>query len=136
MIYLTTPKLDNCPSCGELFLRDQIACCLKCHQENEKAFKRVYLFLQEHEHRNASLEDVHLFTGVSVHKISEFLREGRILTGDYPNLGYPCAHCKTLIHRHMLCEDCRLDFLRSANEILADDDEWANSTQARWKMKK
>jgi ribosomal protein L32 len=135
VIHLTTPKLDNCPSCGTLFLRDQIACCLKCHLENETAFKKVYMFLQEYEHRNASLEDVHLFTGVSVHKISEFLREGRILTGDYPNLGYPCAHCQELIHRQMLCEKCRLDFLRSANEILAGDDEWAMSKQMRWKMK-
>ncbi|WP_157101607.1 flagellar protein [Planococcus plakortidis] len=139
---MNNPQLDNCPSCGALYLRDQIDCCLNCYQANEAAFKKVDVFLKNPDYRNASIEDVHAFTDVSINKIAEFLRGGRIIASDYPNLGYPCAHCGELINRQMLCEACHRAFKHEVGVIMSDaesaetvDKQRAVSAQY-WKMKK
>lgn len=142
MINLNSPQLDNCPSCGALYLRDQIDRCLACYQAHEAAFKKIEAFLRHPEHRNASLEDVHRFTGVAQKAIADFIREGRILPSDYPNLGYPCAHCRQPIKRHILCETCYRDFTSDAQVILDEAkasppvDKWAAGSAQYWKMKK
>lgn len=142
MINLSSPQLENCRSCGALYLRDQIDCCLDCYRENEEAFKKVDAFLKNPEHRNASIEDVNAFTGVSMNKVVEFLREGRIFAADYPLLGYPCAHCETLISRQLLCGDCQRAFRNEAQAILNDAqhpetlDKRQLANAQYWKMKK
>ncbi len=137
-----SPQLENCPSCGTLYLRDQIDCCLDCYQKNEAAYKQVDAFLKNPEHRNASAEDVHRFTGVSMNRIAGFLRDGRILSADYPNLSYPCGRCKKPIKRQMLCQACYRAFSTEVKFVLSDSastqtvDKRQSSNAQYWKLKK
>ncbi|MGI2328512.1 hypothetical protein [Planococcus sp. YIM B11945] len=68
--------------------------------------------------RYATTEDVSKFTGVSLKRIADFIRDGRVYAEDYPNLGYECAHCGKLIKRQVLCTDCYTQFSDDVNKAL------------------
>jgi flagellar operon protein (TIGR03826 family) len=100
------PELDNCRICGRLFLKDHTDYCLDCYKKIEQEFDRVVKFLKIESNRNATVEIVSENTKVSVKRINSFIREGRIYADDFPNLGYPCAYCGTLIKKQVLCNSC------------------------------
>lgn len=111
-------QLDNCIICGRLFLKDHTDSCLECYLEKEHDFNRVADFLESDQNRFATIEEVSDFTNVSLRQIAEFLREGLIFSEDYPNLGYPCAHCGKLIKRQLLCNECFNRFSTDVNRTL------------------
>jgi flagellar operon protein (TIGR03826 family) len=115
---MQTDRLDNCSRCGRLFLKDHSDCCLDCFQKTEQEFKGVADFLKGPHNRYATIEDVSKFTGVSVKRIADFIRDGRVYAEDYPNLGYECAHCGKLIKRQVLCNDCYTQFSDDVNKAL------------------
>ncbi|MDQ0214959.1 flagellar operon protein (TIGR03826 family) [Oikeobacillus pervagus] len=100
-------EIINCPSCGELFLKNSIHdVCRKCYLEEEKAFEIVYKFLRKRENRAATLERVVEATGVEEELIHKFVRKGRLQTTQFPNMGYPCDRCGMIIHKGKLCAKC------------------------------
>lgn len=99
-------QLDNCRICGRLFLKDHTDYCLDCYKEIEQQFKRVVAFLKIELNRDATIEKVSESTEVSVKRIINFIRDGRIYAEDFPNLGYPCAYCGKLIKKQILCNNC------------------------------
>ncbi|MFD1032808.1 flagellar protein [Metaplanococcus flavidus] len=84
----------------------------------EQEFKIINDFLKIEGNRFASIEEVGSFTEVSEKRIADFIRDGRIFVEDYPNLGYGCAHCGTLIQRQMLCNSCFEDFTSEVDKTL------------------
>ena len=138
-------RLDNCRICGRLFLKDHTDYCLDCYKEVEQEFKDVIEFLRNTQNQNATIEEISEFTDVSIKRITEFIRDGRIFADDYPNLGYPCAHCDTVIKRQMLCDSCFERFTSDVDRSLKRDkllDEMGNKQQGRsqnvqyWKLRK
>ncbi|WP_230321360.1 flagellar protein [Planococcus salinarum] len=87
----------------------------------EREFKIITDFLKIEENRCASIEEVSTFTDVAVKRIADFIRDGRIYVEDFPNLGYGCAHCGTLIQRQMLCAGCFEEFTSEVNKTLKAD---------------
>lgn len=73
----------------------------------------------------ATVPQVTEATGVEADLIYNWVREGRLLTKMFPNLGYPCKSCGKIIHEGVLCEDCRTklerDIIRSEKENLAKE---------------
>ncbi len=118
MIIMQSDRLANCTICGKLYLKDHTDYCLDCYKEMEQEFKVVNDFLKVEENRFASIEEVSTFTEVAEKRIAEFIRDGRIYVEDYPNLGYGCAHCGTLIKRQMLCKNCFEEFTAEVNKTL------------------
>ncbi|WP_075619443.1 flagellar protein [Paenisporosarcina indica] len=114
-------RLDNCRICGRLFLKDHTENCLDCYKEVEQEFKYVIEFLLNEQNRYATIEIVSESTNVSLKQIAEFMRDGRIYADDYPNLGFPCAHCGKLIKRQVLCDDCFDQFSSEVNTTLKRD---------------
>lgn len=114
-------RLTNCGICGKLFIRSYAECCLDCSQEIEKDFKSVNHFLRIEKNRNVTLEELSDATKVSVKRLADFIREGRIMGEDYPRLGYPCAHCDKLIKRQLLCSECFDLFTTDMNRTLKRD---------------
>ncbi|WP_033544151.1 flagellar protein [Planococcus sp. CAU13] len=115
---MQSDRLANCTICGKLYLKDHTDYCLDCYKEMEREYKVISNFLKVEENRFASIEEVSAFTGVPEKRIAEFIRDGRIYVEDYPNLGYGCAHCGTLIKRQMLCASCFEDFTAEVNKTL------------------
>lgn len=115
---MQSDRLANCTICGKLYLKDHTDYCLDCYKDMEREFKIITDFLKIEENRFASIEEISAFTDVAEKRIADFIRDGRIYVEDYPNLGYGCAHCGTLIKRQMLCTSCFEEFTSEVNKTL------------------
>ncbi|PLR83154.1 hypothetical protein CVD25_16660 [Bacillus canaveralius] len=100
-------ELTNCPSCDELFVKSQFRdLCQKCWKEEEQAFEAVYQFVRKRENRAATIYQVVENTGVEEELILKFIKSGRLKVTQFPNLGYPCDKCGTIIRQGKLCGHC------------------------------
>ncbi|TWT27815.1 flagellar protein [Planomicrobium sp. CPCC 101110] len=114
-------RLKNCAICGKLFLKVHTDHCLECYKKIEEEFELVNGFLKIEDNRLTTLEEVKKATGVSAKRLTEFIRDGRIFAGDYPNLGYPCNRCGKLIKRQILCNSCFDEFATDVNRVLKSE---------------
>ncbi|MBU9721732.1 MULTISPECIES: TIGR03826 family flagellar region protein [Bacillaceae] len=110
-------NIDNCPSCGKVFVKALRPVCNECHREVEKKFNTVYTFIKKRENRMASLEEVHEGTEVEKDLIVHFIREGRIHLAQFPNLGYPCEKCGSFIREGRICKECRSEIRSGLDQI-------------------
>ncbi len=109
--------LTNCPKCGSIYVKNKFRdVCDACYKEEEKQFDAVYKFLRVRENRAATIPRVVEETGIDEDLLLKFIRTGRLKVTAFPNLGYPCDKCGTLIKKGKLCEDCA-DELRAELEI-------------------
>ncbi|WP_010676919.1 TIGR03826 family flagellar region protein [Bacillus timonensis] len=100
-------ELMNCPNCGGLFVKTNIRdVCENCYKEESKAFEMVYKFIRRRENRTATIFETSEGTGVDEELIIKFIRTGRLQLAQFPNLGYPCQKCRTIIREGNLCIDC------------------------------
>lgn len=103
-------ELMNCPNCGAVFVKTNLRdVCDKCYKEEEVKFETVYKFIRIRENRTATLNEVVEGTGVEEELIIKFIRNGRLQLAQFPNLGYPCQKCRTIIREGKLCRDCSGD---------------------------
>ncbi|MFZ4451067.1 TIGR03826 family flagellar region protein [Salibacterium aidingense] len=100
-------NLDNCPRCGDLFVKSLRPVCNKCHKEVEEKFQKVYNFIRKRENRQATMSEVVDATGVSQEDITHFIKEGRIHVRQFPNLEYPCESCGKSIREGRICSSCK-----------------------------
>jgi flagellar operon protein (TIGR03826 family) len=100
-------ELGNCPQCGDIYVLNNIRdVCLNCYKEEEADFEKVYQFIRKKQNRTAQMEEVVEATGVQKTLIYKFIKKGRIKLAQFPNLGYPCAKCGTIIREGKLCQSC------------------------------
>ncbi|AMX82299.1 hypothetical protein GS3922_00540 [Geobacillus subterraneus] len=100
-------ELANCAKCGRLFVKLSTRdVCESCYQEEERQFERVYAFLRKRENRTATMAQVVDATGVEEKLIIQWIRAGRLQLVHFPNLGYPCDSCGTMIREGRLCANC------------------------------
>ena len=97
----------NCPKCGKIFVKALRPVCQLCFKEQEDNFDKVSTFMRKKQNRMASIREVHEKTGVELTVIHQFVREGRLQTKSFPNLGYPCESCRTIIQEGRICEECK-----------------------------
>ncbi|MTH55054.1 hypothetical protein GKZ89_16745 [Bacillus mangrovi] len=103
-------ELANCPKCNALFVQTQFrTVCADCFKIEEKQFETVYGFLRKRENRKAKLNEVVDGTGVPEEIILKFIRLGRLQLSNFPNLGYPCSKCGSLIREGKICASCTKD---------------------------
>jgi flagellar operon protein (TIGR03826 family) len=114
-------RLKNCTICGRLFLQVHTDHCLECYKKIERDFELANEFLKNEENRFATIDEVKKATGVSIKRLTEFIRDGRIFAGDYPNLGYPCTRCGKMIKRQLLCNSCFDEFATDVNRVLKSE---------------
>lgn len=118
---MTLDRLTNCTQCGKLYAKTFTDYCMDCYLEIEEDFKIAERFLRAEENRNVTLEELSAATNVSAKRLSMFIRDMRIYAEDFPNLGYSCAHCPTIIKRQLLCAPCFEIFSSEMNISLKQD---------------
>ncbi|TDL78936.1 TIGR03826 family flagellar region protein [Peribacillus frigoritolerans] len=116
-------ELSNCPECYQLFVRTQFkTVCDACYKEEEQKFEVVYGFLKQSKNRMATLFEVEEQTDVEEDLILKFIRQGRIQLANFPNLGYPCQKCGTLIRENKLCTSCGKDIKTQLFELEQEEE--------------
>ena len=127
-------ELANCPRCGAIFAKIKIRdMCQACFQEEEKLFEKVYEFIRRKENRTATIEQVIEATGVDEDLIYKYIKNGRLRLVQFPNLGYKCEKCGSLIREGILCESC-IDDLRNQLEAYHEEEQRKQEIEARNRM--
>jgi flagellar operon protein (TIGR03826 family) len=122
-------NLENCPNCGRLFVKNQFRhICESCYREEEEAFEKVYRFLRKRENRMATMAQIIDATGVKESLLIKFIKSGRLQLAQFPNLGYPCDRCGTLIREGRMCANCSKD-LNKQLEMLQKEEEMKRRPQ-------
>ncbi|WP_413378364.1 TIGR03826 family flagellar region protein [Alkalihalobacillus sp. 1P02AB] len=109
--------LTNCPKCGTLFVKALRPICNPCFKVQEECFMKVKTYMNKKENRMATVQEVHEYTSVSYEMIHQFIREGRLVTTQFPNLGYPCESCGDSINEGRICSDCRSQITKGLDQI-------------------
>ncbi|MEK3888049.1 TIGR03826 family flagellar region protein [Bacillus sp. FSL K6-3431] len=99
--------LENCSRCGSVYLKNAVRdCCDACYKKEEVDYDKVYQFLRKRENRAATMERVAEATEVDKSLLQKWVKKGRLQVAQFPNFGYPCDRCGTLIRKDRLCENC------------------------------
>lgn len=99
--------LKNCPNCGNIYVNNAFRdCCDACYKKEEADYDKVYQFLRKRENRAATMETVAKATDVEEYLLQKWVRKGRLQVAQFPNLGYPCDHCGSLITKGKICDKC------------------------------
>lgn len=100
-------EIVNCSKCGDVYIQHPVReVCDACYKEEEALFESVYKFLRKRENRAATMPCVAEATGVDEALLQKWVRKGRLQTARFPNFGYPCDKCGTIIRTGKLCEKC------------------------------
>jgi flagellar operon protein (TIGR03826 family) len=127
------PDVINCPSCENLMVRNKFRdVCENCWKEEEKQFDIVYKFIRIRENRTATIPQVIEGTNVDEGLLLKFIKTGRLKIIQFPNLGYPCDSCGTIIRTGKLCDSCASN-LREALEIHEKEEERKEELRRREK---
>lgn len=109
-------ELGNCARCGNVFVKNVRDICPACYREEEEDFQKVYKFITNRKNREAKMAEIVEATDVAEETIIKFLKQRRLRTSDFPQLGYPCEKCGANIVEGRLCEDCA-SFIQSESNI-------------------
>lgn len=96
--------VDNCPGCGAIYRKNPLNLCHACVKELEREYRACEEYLRKN--RKATLAELSRETGISIGKISRFIKEKRIHIHDQPNMGYACELCGESIRSGKLCPSC------------------------------
>ncbi|MCY7779186.1 TIGR03826 family flagellar region protein [Bacillus haynesii] len=111
-------QLANCPRCNALFMKSSFqTVCASCLKEEERAYETVYKFLKKQENRQSTMFQIVEKTGVEEELILKFIRQKRIQISNFPNLGYPCERCGTLIREGRYCMSCEQDLASQMSQL-------------------
>lgn len=97
-------ELRNCPECGRLFRYIGRQLCPACIDDDERLFLKVRSHLADN--RGIGVDDLAEANGVSVARISRWLREGR-LELFVADGSLRCECCDTPIRTGRFCPGCR-----------------------------
>ena len=100
-------ELRNCPNCNSIFVKTNLRdVCENCYKLEQKQFDTVYNFIRKSDNRKATMDEIVSVTEVEEELIMKWIRNGRLRVTGYPNLGYPCEQCGTLIQKGSICTNC------------------------------
>lgn len=116
------PELDNCSICGQLYIRNLRGICDACRKEEDKLFDKVYQFIKRRENRTANISEIVEATGVHEDTIMRFVKEGRLHTTQFPNIGYRCEKCGTIIQKGKLCVKCASSFNSELKQFVSEEE--------------
>lgn len=107
----------NCPRCGRLFQYIRTPICEACVKEEDKIFETVREHLEENP--GSTIIETSGATGVSVKKITRYLREGRLeITKGMADAGeLTCMDCARPIRSGRYCESCLIKLSNDVDEM-------------------
>lgn len=105
----------NCPRCGKVFQKNLRNQCSDCSRTIDSMLTGSLEFLRKN-HRSTNAQVIEAI-GVSNEQMVAWMKEGKLLLSDYPNLNYPCGACAKPIRQHKLCPDCAYRINRDIREM-------------------
>ncbi|SNX53132.1 TIGR03826 family flagellar region protein [Thermoanaerobacterium sp. RBIITD] len=98
-------NLRNCKRCGKLYTYNGIDICPECYKKDEEDFKKIRDYIDANP--SATMIEVSRATEVTIKKIMDFLKEGRLILGSQNiNIILKCERCGRQILSGRYCEDC------------------------------
>lgn len=99
-------NIRNCKRCGRLYTYNGIDLCPECYRQDEEDFVKIRDYIEMHPY--ATMIEISRETQVTVKKIMEFLKEGRlILNSDNTNIVLKCERCGKPISTGRFCDECK-----------------------------
>lgn len=102
--------IANCRRCGKLFNRIGRDICPDCVKDEDEKLATIRAYLRQHP--LANIYEVANGTDVSYDEIVQFIRDGRLLLRNNPNMVYPCERCGTPTQSGRLCANCAKEMAR------------------------
>lgn len=130
--------LRNCVRCGKLFgSSGGQRLCPTCVKQEQEDYEAVRAYLKKRP--GAPLLEVSDATGVSVARIREWVREGRLVLHEPGGNGLTCERCGQPVTTGRLCERCRRELAaqlqsavgRSRSEREPEQEKEPRSSSAR-----
>jgi len=115
------PDVRNCKRCNKIFnYLGGAQICPICKEADEADFRKVKDYL--YDNPGATMSQISMELGISVEKITRYLREGRLeIVDNNGNLVLECEKCGKSIRTGRYCEECTRELSRSfsstANEM-------------------
>ena len=97
----------NCPRCGKVFMKSFEAICKNCSKELEAQYEDVRAYVKENPKR--SIKEVSDATGVSVKRILQYVRDGKLEASAGIQSDVTCSRCNTPILTGRMCTTCILE---------------------------
>lgn len=108
--------VKNCRKCGKIYAYDGHKVCSSCRKEEEEEFQKVKGYL--YDNPDSTVQEISSETGISVHKIMRYLREGRLqLRGDNHNAILDCERCGKSINTGRYCDKCADDLKKEFESV-------------------
>ena len=94
----------NCPRCGKLFMKLRDPVCASCMKDDEENFETVRAFVKEFPNR--TIKEVSDECNVSVKRILQYIRDGRLEASSGIQSEVTCSKCGKQILSGRMCELC------------------------------
>lgn len=99
----------NCIRCGKMFRPvGGRRICPDCVKADLEEFHSVRDYLKENP--RANILEVNEATGVSIKKLRDYIREGRLVLAEGNDWGIKCENCGEPVKTGRLCPDCTEKF--------------------------
>ena len=97
-------EATNCPSCGKFFMKTNSPICADCAKEVEESFDNVRAYVKDNP--NSSIKAVSDACNVSVKRILQYIREGRLEASVGMQNDVTCSKCGKPISTGRICPKC------------------------------
>ncbi len=105
-------EVINCPRCGRVFTKINKSVCPACVKEDEETFERVRSYVKENP--LCTMTELSEETKVSVKRITQYIRDGRLEITKAMAGAITCAVCGKPIITGRFCEKCAMDIKMTA----------------------
>ena len=108
----------NCPRCGKVFMKSRDPVCIGCMKEDEENFETVRAFVKENPNR--TIKEVSDECKVSVKRILQYVRDGRLEASAGIQADVTCTKCGVQITSGTMCEKCISDVGQQIGSMVRD----------------
>ena len=108
----------NCPRCGKVFVMVVESICPSCVKEEENIFEKVREYIKENP--NKTIKEVADANDVSIKRILQYVRDGRINATSGLQSDIKCSKCGKPILTGRMCEKCILETNFLVNDMKHD----------------
>lgn len=117
-------EAKNCPRCGRLFTSLRGNVCQGCEKAEEESFQTLKEYIDENPF--CTLAELAEGTKISVKRITQYIRDGRleISKGMHEDIG--CEKCGKPITRGRYCDNCLVNITQGLNEMFGKFEDAGN----------
>jgi len=105
----------NCPRCGRFFTQIRSPICPACEKADEEVFQKLKVYIDENP--ACTMAELSQSTSISVGRITQFIREGRLEISKGMMNDITCEMCGKPVRTGRYCDKCAVEMLRRVNTM-------------------